>query len=449
MTRPPLPLFRLFTSHLVPHRLSGPPRQKSLDRSLSYSTVVEPAKNNGCLKGIRVLDLSRILAAPFCTQILADYGADVIKVEQPGTGDDTRHWKVHGEDQKWNKTEGPMSVYFTAVNRNKRSITLNLKKKEAKAVLFDLAKTSDVFIENFVPGKADELGIGYDSISKLNPRIVYASISGYGSTGPYATRAGYDAIAAAEGGLMHISGEKTGKPVRPGVGMMDMTTGLYTHGAILAALRARDQTGRGQRIDASLLESTLSILINIGVNWLNLGLEGQRYGSAHPSIAPYDTYETKNGYFAMGANNDRQFKVLCERFGCTELLKDERFATNPSRVQNRETIDGIMNDFCKQRTMEELMQILKGSGLAHGPVNSIERAFEHPQAGPRQMVQSTSCDAFENGEIRMIGPPVKFSENRSEIRARAPFLGEHTDEVLHEIGISDKRIEDLRAIEAI
>ncbi|KAI9688992.1 MAG: hypothetical protein M1822_000729 [Bathelium mastoideum] len=373
----------------------------------------------------------------------------VIKVEQPRVGDDTRHWKVHGEDQKWDKKKGPISVYFTAVNRNKRSITLDLKKKEAKAVLFDLAKTADVFLENFVPGKADELGIGYNDISKVNPRVVYASISGYGSTGPYANRAGYDAIAAAEGGLMHISGEKTGKPVRPGVGMMDMTTGLYTHGAILAALRARDQTGRGQRIDASLLESTLSILINIGVNWLNLGIEGQRYGSAHPSIAPYDTYETKNGYFAMGANNDRQFKVLCERFGCVELLEDERFATNPSRVQHRETIDKIMNDFCKQRTSEELNEILKGSGLAHGPVNSIKSAFEHPQVGPRQMVQTKPCDAFENRAITMIGPPVKFSETKSEIRTRAPFLGEHTHEVLQELGRSDKQIQDLKQMGAV
>ncbi|KAI9700927.1 MAG: hypothetical protein M1820_006688 [Bogoriella megaspora] len=443
---PPRSRLRLIASHLPSSNTFL--RQPNNASTRTYSTKTEPQLNNGALSGIRVLDLSRILAAPFCTQILADYGADVIKIEQPGTGDDTRQWKVQGEDGKWKNTGGPMSVYFTAVNRNKRSVTLNLKKREARDVLYELAKTSDVFIENFVPGKADELGIGYDHISAINPRIVYASISGYGSTGPYAGRAGYDAIAAAEGGLMHISGERTGKPVRPGVGMMDMTTGLYAHGAILAALRARGRTGQGQRIDASLLESTLSILINIGANWLNLGLEGQRYGSAHPSIAPYDTYETKNGYFAMGANNDRQFKVLCERFGRLDLLEDERFRTNPSRVQNRETIDKIMNDFCKERTMEELMKILGGSGLAHGPVNSVERAFEHPQAEPRSVVQSMPCDAFEAGEVKMIGPPVKFSRNKQSIRTRAPFLGEHTHEVLTELGLSDARINNLREIGA-
>ncbi|KAF2090117.1 CoA-transferase [Saccharata proteae CBS 121410] len=416
-------------------------RSRRVGQTRSLATKPKAA---GPLAGIKILDLSRVLAAPYCTQILADYGADVIKVDQPEVGDDSRHWVSEEEKGKWDSSIGPMSLYFNSVNRNKRSITLDLKKAEAQEILCELVRKSDVLLENFVPGKADELGIGYENMSNHNPGLIYASISAYGPTGPYGNRAGYDAIAAAEAGLMHITGEPGRPPVRPGLGLVDMSTGLYMHGAILGALRAREQTGQGQKLDASLFETQISLLINIGANWLNLGLEGKRYGSAHPSIVPYNTFETKDGYLALGANNDRQFKVLTERIERQELLEDPRFSTNALRVENRGAMDSIMNKVLKQRTNDEWMKVLEGSGLAHGPVNNIEQAFAHPQAQARGMVDSIQCEQVETGEIKVIGIPVKFSETKGRIRARAPFLGEHTAEVLEEIGYSDERIARLK-----
>lgn len=381
-------------------------------------------------------------------QILADYGADVIKIEQRLTGDDTRHWRHKGESAKWT-TPSPISFYFTAVNRNKRSLTLDLRKPAAREILYDLAKTSDVFMQNFIPGKAEELGLGYEDLARVNPRIIYASISGYGAEGPYARRAGYDAIAAAEGGLMHITGEAGGTPIRPGLGMVDMATGLYTHGAIIAALRARDITGKGQNVDASLFETMLSLLTNVGSTWLNMGIEGQRYGAAHPSIVPYNTFKTKDGYFALGANNEKQWKILCERIGRMDLYEDPRFKTNPLRVENREVVDSVMNKITSTKTNAEWLELLDGSGLACGPVNSIQNAFKHPQAQARGMVQAKDTDTLGGQPLNMIGPAVKFSETKAAVRERAPLLGEHTIEVLQEIGRSERDIQQLQSEEVI
>ncbi|KAK7536209.1 CoA-transferase [Phyllosticta citribraziliensis] len=442
MWRTAVKRLQLLRRHLQSPSLSKPAAPKLL------STSARDEGSQGPLAGLKVLDLSRILAAPFCTQILADYGADVIKVEQRGTGDDSRQWTVSGEAGKW-KTKGPMSFYFNAINRNKRSITLDLKKPEGRDILLKLAKSSDVLIENFVPGKVEELGIGYDVVSRINPHIIYASISGYGPSGPYAKRAGYDAIAAAEAGLMHISGEPGQLPVRPGLGMVDMCTGLYMHGAILAALKAREKTGKGQKLDASLFETQISLLVNIGASWLNLGLEGKRYGNAHPSIAPYNTFKAKDGYMALGANNDRQFKILAERIGRKDLLHDPRFQTNGARVQHRETLDAILNDILREKPIEEWMVVFDGSGLAHGPVNTIEKAFQHPQIQARNMVESLPCEDVEAGELRVIGVPVKFSETKGSIRSRAPFLGEHSDEILAEMGYTSAEMEELRSREVV
>ncbi|KIV99955.1 uncharacterized protein PV09_08468 [Verruconis gallopava] len=415
----------------------------SYSRCISIAARDASRERSGPLAGLRVLDLSRILAGPFCTQLLADYGADVIKIEQPGTGDDTRHWRAKGEADHW-LVSSPMSFYFTAVNRNKRSMTLDLKKQTGLNILYDLVKRSDVLVENFVPGKSDELGFGYDKVRSLNSRLVYASISGYGASGPYSTRAGYDAIAAAEGGLMHITGEADGKPLRPGLGMVDMSTGMLMHGAILAALRARDTTGRGQKLDVSLFETQLSLLINIGVNWLNMGIEGRRYGAAHPSICPYDTYRTKDGYLALGANNEKQWHVLCDRLGRNDLREDRRFGSNPLRVQNREVLDEILKETLLQKTNAEWLATLENSGLAHGPVNTIQKAFEHPQAQARDMVQEKESAYTAVGKIMMIGPPVKFSEDGAGIRTIAPLLGEHTEDVLRELGYDGQQIGSLR-----
>lgn len=422
-----------------------------LTRSRPYSIKDDSsAPRSGPLKGVRILDFSRILAGPFCSQILADYGADVIKVESPHQGDETRSWQGKDEAADWNPSSGPISFYFASVNRNKRSITLDLKKPEALEIVYELAKSTDVVLENFVPGAADRLGVGYERLSGINPGIVYASISGYGSSGPYSKRAGYDAIAAAEGGLMHITGHADGSPVRPGLGMTDMATGLYTHGAIMAALYSRDRTGKGQHISSSLFETQISLLINIGANWLNRGVEGQRYGAAHPSIVPYNTWKCKDDlYLTVAANNDRQFRILCERLARSDLLEDDRFATNAKRVEHRSLMDEIFDKAFRSKSSEEWLRVLDGSGLAHGTVNTIQKAFEHPQTQARDMVQPMEWDAVQSGSWKGIGPAVKFEKTEASINSRPPLLGEHTSEVLAELGYSDGEIEKLRESGAI
>ncbi|KAK5724163.1 hypothetical protein LTR17_013544 [Elasticomyces elasticus] len=422
-------------------------RQHQIRRESTLNNSEPP---NGPLKGIRVLDFGRILAGPFCSQILADYGADVIKVEQPKQGDETRSWHAKGEAAAWKPDTGPISFYFASVNRNKRSLTLDLKKPEALEIVRKLVKDIDVVIENFVPGGAEKLGVGYAELSKINPRLIYASISGYGSSGPYAKRAGYDAIAAAEGGLMHITGHPEGGPVRPGLGMTDMSTGLYTHGAILAALYNREKTGRGQHISASLFETQLSLLINIGANWLNMGVDGKRFGAAHPSIVPYNTWKCKDGiWLAVAANNDRQFRTLCRLIDRLDLPEDTRFVTNAQRVEHRPLMDEIFDSVFASKTSGEWLEVMNGSGLAHGPVNSIQKAFEHPQAEARDMVHPVPWDAVASGEWKGIGPAVKFSETKATIRERPPRLGEHTESVLAEAGYTDEEVDKLRESGAI
>lgn len=289
------PVIQIKAGHTVwPLPKSRPLRHNTQPDSIKNPQQPPPSPPPGPLHDLKILDFSRILAGPFCTQILADYGATVTKIEHPISGDETRSWQAAGEANAWKPDSGPMSFYFAAVNRNKRSLALDLKKPEALEVVYRLASMADVVVENFVPGGAEKLGIGYEELSERNPRLVYASISGYGAEGPYARRAGYDAIAAAEGGLMHITGHPEGAPVRPGLGMTDMSTGLYAHGAIMAALWSREHTGKGQKISASLFETQMALLINVGANWLNLGIEGKRYGAAHPSIVPYNTWRCKD-----------------------------------------------------------------------------------------------------------------------------------------------------------
>ncbi|KAF5230939.1 hypothetical protein FANTH_13618 [Fusarium anthophilum] len=404
----------------------------------------EERNSLGPLTGLKILDISRVLAAPFCSQILADYGADVIKVETVGKGDDTRHWMMPGEPEKWKKTAGPISNYFSAVNRNKRSITLDLKQREGKEILRKLASNADVLIENFKPGTMDRLGLGYKSLQKENPRLIYASISGYGSTGPYASRGGYDPIAAAEAGLLHITGEKDGPPVRTGIGMVDMATGLYLHGAILAAVYARERDGTGQRVETSLFETQLSLLTNVGLSWLNLGIEAQRWGCQHPSIAPYDAFQTKDAYLVCGATNDAQFSALCKLLGLENLTKDERFVTNPKRVENRHLLGPIFNKIFLSRTTKEWVSVFETTDLPFGPINNMERAFEHPQAVARDMISNVKLDAAESGELRLIGPAVKFGRTRTNLRRAPPRLGEHTSELLEELGVEKQQAAELK-----
>ena len=419
-----------------------------------YSTAAQqqPEASEGLLSGVRILDFTRVLAGPFCTQILADYGADVIKVEQPVTGDGTRAWRGAGEAEVWRPDLGPMSYFFASLNRNKRSITLDLKKPEAKRAIERLVEKGDidVMIENFVPGTADRLGIGYKHLSKLNPRLVYASLSGYGSTGPYAKRAGYDAIAAAEAGFMQVTGHPGAPPIRAGLGMLDMSTGLYTHGAIMGALYRREKTGRGQYISASLFETQMSMLINVGVNWLNRGIEGQRHGAAHPSAVPYNAWRCKNDiWMVVAANSEQQYQILCKRIGRPELIEDERFKLNALRVQHRSEMEQILTDIFLTKTSDEWLEVFDGSGLAHGPVNTIERAFAHPQTQPRDMILPLEWDALARGEWKAVGPAVKFSESKTSVRRMPPVLGEHTEDVLKDAGHSEQELQQMRRSGAV
>ncbi|EXJ87208.1 hypothetical protein A1O3_04167 [Capronia epimyces CBS 606.96] len=400
-------------------------------------------KNEGPLKGIKILDLSRVLAAPLCTQILADYGAEVIKVEDVGKGDDTRYWKVSGEQSAWKDEAGPISNYFAAVNRNKRSICLNLKSEKGRAIFLSLAEKADVVVDNFRPGALERLGLGYDVLSKVNPRIIHASVSGYGEVGPYAKRAGYDMIAGAEAGLLHLTGERGGPPVRPGLGLTDMCTGLFSHGAIMAALYAREQTGRGQRINASLYETQVALLTNVALAWLNLGKETERWGTQHPSVVPYDAFKTKDLYFVCGATNDRQFAILCKQLGLDELPSDARFLTNADRVQNRDALYPYLNEVFQTKSTDEWIDLFEGSGLPYAPINTMERVFDHPQTEATDMVYNVEFDAAKSGQLKLLGPAVKFSDTPASIRSVPPRLGEHTDQVLRELGIPDSEIKAL------
>lgn len=269
-------------------------------------------------------------------------------------------------------------------------------------------------------------------------------MTGYGAGGPYKKRAGYDVIAAAEGGLLHITGDRHGKPTKPGVGLTDMTTGLYLHGAILAALVNRQATGQGQKIDASLFETQVSLLANVAMSWLNLGLEAQRWGTEHPSIVPYDAFETADSELVVGATNNRQFGILCERLGQKELARDPRFVDNDARVRNRKELKQILNGLFGAKRTDEWLEVFEGSGMPYGPVNNMQKVFEHPQTKARNMIEILAHDATASGQIKMLGIPVKFSETQPSVRTRPPSLGEHSDEVLASLGMSKEDIEELR-----
>ncbi|OAL34949.1 hypothetical protein AYO20_05664 [Fonsecaea nubica] len=414
-----------------------------------FLNTLSETKNEGPLKGVRILDLSRVLAAPLCTQILADYGAEVIKVEDVGKGDDTRYWKVSGEQSAWKDDSGPVSNYFAAVNRNKRSICLNLKDPRGRDIFLRLAKKADVVVDNFRPGALDRLGLGYDVLSAINPRIIHASVSGYGSVGPFSKRAGYDMIAGAEAGLLHLTGERGGPPVRPGLGLTDMCTGLFTHGAILAALYAREITGKGQMVKASLYETQVALLTNVALAWLNLGQEAERWGTQHPSVVPYDAFKTKDLYFVCGATNDSQFRILCKQLGLADLADDPRFTTNADRVKNRDDLYPVLNRAFETKSTDEWIELFEGSGLPYAPINTMERVFDHPQTKATEMVHQLPFDAAKSGQLKLLGPAVKFSGTPASIRTAPPLLGEHTDDILRELELSQAEIDDLHASKVV
>jgi formyl-CoA transferase len=391
------------------------------------------------LDGVRVVDLTRVLAGPYCTMMLADMGADVIKVEMPGRGDDSRAW-----GPPWAGTE---SAYYLSANRNKRSITLNFRTEGGRRVLLDLVRRADVFIENFIPGSLDRLGLGYEDLKKVNPGLVYCSVSGYGYDGPYATRPGYDFIAQAEGGIMSVTGEPEGPPMKVGVAIADITTGMFAAAAILAALRHRDRTGQGQRVEVSLLESVVGWLANVAMNYLVSGELPRRYGNAHPNVVPYQAFATSDGWVAIGVGNDAQFRRFCDVIGRPELADDPRFKTNSDRVINRDVLIPILEEIFKTRTTDEWIEALTAAELPCGPINTLDRVFRHPQVLHRRMVEE--IDHPTAGRIKLVGIPYKFSATPLSIRRHPPTLGEHTEEVLRELGYSEAEVAALRAEGAI
>ena len=394
----------------------------------------------GPLEGLRVVDLSRILAGPYCTMMLGDMGAEVIKVEQPGSGDDTRTW-----GPPW---VGDQSAYYLAINRNKRSLTLNLKHERARELLEQLVARSDVLIENFKAGGLAAMGLGYERLRQVNPRLVHCSITGYGPDGPYSSRPGYDFIAQGMGGIMSVTGEPDGQPMKVGVAIADLTTGMFACSSILAALRHRDRTGQGQHLDVSLLESVVAWLINVGSAYLLAGVELPRYGNAHPNIVPYRLFKARDKWFIVATGNDRQYYALCEVIGRPDLAEDTRFRFNPDRVANREALEAILADVFATRDAEDWTQALLAAGVPSGPVNSVADVFADPQVLARQMLIELRHPTL--GTLKQAGFPYNFSATPAEPRRHPPLLGEHTDEVLRDLlGLGPEQIAHLRGEGAI
>jgi formyl-CoA transferase len=392
------------------------------------------------LKGYRVLDLSRILAGPYCTMILGDQGADVIKVERPGIGDDTRTWGP--------PFAGGESAYYLCANRNKKSVVVDLKEPAGLELVRELATVSDVFVENFTPGLTKRFGIDYETLRKLNPRLVYTSITAYGQNGPYRDRPGYDMVLSAVGGLMYITGERDGNPCKVGVAITDVLTGVYASGAITSALLWRERSGRGQYLDISLLDIQVSGLANIASNYLVAGKEAMRWGTAHESIIPYQVFHTKDRPIAIAVANQKLWVNFCRLIGKEDWLEDPRFESNPKRVENREALLPLIEELFAQMTCDEWMKLLVGAAIPCGPVNNMQHLFADPQVQYRNMIAEVPHPTI--GTLRLTGIPIKYSETPGTIRLHPPILGEHTDEVLADaLGYSSEKIEALKAQGAI
>ena len=396
------------------------------------------------LTGVRIFDLTRILAGPTCTQLLGDLGADVIKVEKPGVGDDTRTWgPPYVKDSDGKDTNE--SAYYLSANRNKRSVTIDLQTPKGVALAKKLIAKSDILIENFKVGSLSKLGLGYEDLKTEFPRLVYCSVTGFGQTGPYAPRAGYDFLAQGLGGIMSITGDPDGEPMKVGVGIADVMTGMYASTAILAALRHRDATGEGQHIDTCLLDTQVSWLINEGTNYLVSGKIPVKLGNEHPNIVPYKVFATSNGHVILAVGNNRQFYDWCTVANADDLKSDPRYASNPLRIANRETLYDIMPDFMKRKTTEEWLAELGELKVPCSPVNNIEQVFEDPHVKYRGMRIEMDHPTAGSGKVPLIGNPVKMSSTPPQYRLAPPTLGQHSDEVLRELlGFNEKQIQKLK-----
>lgn len=396
--------------------------------------------SSGCLTGVRVLDLSRVLAGPFCTQLLGDMGAEIIKVERPGVGDDTRQWGppwFHGE-----------SAYYLSCNRNKKSVTINLKSPAGCELIRKLAAQSDVLVENFKAGELARVGLDYAALRARNPGLIYCAITGYGQTGPYAERPGYDFIMQAQGGIMSITGDAEGEPVKVGVAIADVMAGMYAATAILAALHQREKNGEGQFIDIALLDSQVAWLINVAMNYLVSGQAPQRCGNAHPNLAPYQTFATADGQLAIGVGNDEQFRRLCRCLELPALTAEPRYATNALRVRHREDLIAALQRRLREKSTSAWLDLLLAARIPASPINTIPEILQDAHVLSREMVRSIAHPAGE--ELRLLGPVAKFSATPSAVRLPPPLLGQHTEEVLRTLlQLDDAGLQSLRAAEAI
>ena len=397
----------------------------------------------GALAGLRVLDLSRVLAGPWCTQLLADLGAEVIKIERPGRGDDTRQWGPHWLPNS-DGSAGTESSYYLSANRNKQSVTVDLNAAEGRAIIADLAATSDVLVENFKVGALAAKGLGYETLSAANPRLVYASITGFGQDGPRAADPGYDYLAQALSGFMSITGDPDGPPVRAGVAISDLSTGMYTTVAVLAALVRRGVSGVGQYIDVALLDSQTAMLANQASSFLVGGVAPHRSGPWHPSLAPYQLFDAADDSFVIACGNDGQFRTLCTVIGQPELADDPRFVDNPGRVKHRASLVDELNQALGAQPRDHWLEALPAAGVPAGSVNTIADAFNEPQLIHRGARIDLSHPTA--GSAPGVANPIKFSESPVEYRSAPPLLGQHTDDVLGDVlGFGAEELDALRA----
>jgi formyl-CoA transferase len=406
----------------------------------------ETSTDMGALSHIRVLDLTRVLAGPWCAQTLADLGADVIKIERPGAGDDTRHWgppylkTPDGADTR-------EAAYYLCANRNKRSVTVDLATPEGQKIVRELAATSDVVLENYKVGQLKKYGLDYDSLKAVKPDLVYCSVTGFGQTGPLAERAGYDFIVQGMGGFMSITGERDslpgGGPQKAGVAIADLMTGMYATVAVLAALAHRDRTGEGQAIDMALLDVQVAMLANVASNYLNSGMAPQRWGNAHQNIVPYQAFQTSDSWIIVAVGNDGQFRKLVEVGGRPELADDERFATNPERVRHRDLLVPIIAEMIKARGKRDWIEALEAAGVPCGPINDLAEVFEEEQVRARGM--RVEVPHPSGASAPLVRNPIRMSATPPQVRSAPPTLGQHTDAVLRDVlGYDDAAIAALR-----
>ncbi|WP_376094132.1 CaiB/BaiF CoA transferase family protein [Roseomonas sp. CCTCC AB2023176] len=392
--------------------------------------------NPGALNGIKVLDLTRVLAGPTCTQMLGDLGAEVVKIERPGAGDDTRGFApptMPGTRE---------SAYFVGVNRNKKSVTLDIAKDEGQAIIHRILGEADILVENFKVGALAKYGLGWEDLKDRYPRLIYCSITGFGQTGPYAPRPGYDSLIQAMGGVMSLTGDPEGEPQKVGVPVADLFAGLYGCIGILAALNHRHATGQGQRVDIGMLDTSVAWLANQGMNYLATGENPPRLGNQHPNIVPYQVFPTKDGHIVLSVGNDPTFERFCRLTGQEALLGDDRFATNAARVGNRQLVTDTLIPVMQSRTTKEWVEALEAAKIGCGPINTLHDVFEDPHVKARGVV--VEMDHASGEKVRVIANPVRLSATPPSYRSASPLLGQHTEEVLTGLGLNASDVARLR-----